>query len=61
MPETEWNAHYRCRWCHGLKAKADIIMVDDQPICRHGQCKDLYELASRPRPMPVSRSRWEHG
>lgn len=61
MGEREWNAHYRCTHCHGLKAKADIIMVDDRPICRHGTCKEAYELNTRPKPMPITQSRWEHG
>lgn len=61
MPETEWQAHYRCTYCHGLKAKADIILVDDKPICRHGECKALFELSTRPRPVSKSHTRWEHG
>ncbi len=59
--EPEFNAHVRCSFCHGLKAKADTITVDDKPICRHGTCKDMYEQATRPRPVPKSYARWEHG
>lgn len=61
MPETEWHAHYHCTWCHGLKAKADIIFSDDKPLCKHGDCRTLYELATRPRSVPKSQARFEHG
>lgn len=51
--EPEYNSHYRCVYCHGLKAKADIIFVDDKPICTHGGCKDAYYRLTRPVPRSV--------
>lgn len=45
----EWPARFHCVYCYGLKAKADIIMVDDKPICRHGNCKEKYYETVRPR------------
>ena len=48
------NVHYRCTWCHGLKAKADIVIIDDKPICRIGKCKEKYYETSHPRPVPRS-------
>lgn len=61
MPEIDWHAHYRCAYCHGLKAKGDIIHVDDKTICRHGNCKELHEVATRPRPVLKSLATWERG
>ena len=49
--EPEFQAHYRCVWCHGLKAKADTMQVDDKRICKDGDCKDAYYKATRPRPV----------
>lgn len=46
--ESDFHAHYLCTWCHGLKAKADIIFVDDKPICAIGGCKDAYYRKTRP-------------
>lgn len=51
----------RCIWCHGVKADKDIIIVDDKPICRHGDCKTAYEAHTAPRPVPKSYAQWEHG
>jgi hypothetical protein len=48
--EPEYNAHYNCAYCHGLKAKRDVIFVDDKPICSIGGCKDAYYAKTRPRP-----------
>lgn len=51
MSESEYGAHYRCVWCHAVKAKADIIFVDEnKPICGEGDCKDAYYAKTRPRP-----------
>lgn len=43
MATPEWHAHYRCAYCHGLKAKADIVHVDGTPLCKHGQCQKKWE------------------
>lgn len=63
--EPEYNSHYRCSYCFGLKAKADIIMVDDRPVCRHGDgptsCKEKYYASTRPRPVERSYPRYDKG
>jgi len=50
------HACYHCSYCHGLKAKADIIFVDDKPVCRHGDgansCLEKYREITHPRPVP---------
>jgi len=57
----EWQAHYRCHWCNGLKAKGDIIHADDKPFCSDSLCRDAYYLATLPKPVPKSQSRFDHG
>jgi hypothetical protein len=56
---------YHCQWCHAVKARTDIIFVDDKPVCRHGDgpnsCKEQYYASTRPRPVPRSYARYEHG
>ena len=48
MKDKPFNAHYRCSHCHAVRAKNDIIFVDDVPICRQGDCKDAYYNKTRP-------------
>lgn len=64
-PEAEWNAHYTCQWCHGLKAKADIIFIDDVPVCRHGDgaesCREQFYEHSHPRPAVRSLGFYDKG
>ena len=63
--EPDWHAHYNCAYCHGLKAKADIIFVDDAPVCRHGDginsCREKYHAANHPRSIPRSIGFYDKG
>lgn len=61
MSEPEWQAHYRCSYCHALRPKKEIIFSDDKPLCRDTLCLDAHHLANLPRPVPKSQSRFEHG
>ena len=36
--EPAYNAHYSCAYCHGLKARQDIIHFNGHAICREGDC-----------------------
>ena len=59
--EPDFHAHYRCAYCHALKAKADIIFVDDQPICRIGDCKEKFYAQNHPRSVPKSMGYYDKG
>jgi hypothetical protein len=53
-PEQEWNAHYRCTFCHAVRPKADIIHHLGQPFCADRLCKeDYHALFARPVPRSV--------
>lgn len=61
MDESDWHAHYNCIWCHGLKAKADIIFCDEKPVCKEGDCRDKFYEATRPRSVPRSVGYYDKG
>lgn len=51
----------RCTWCHAVKNAADIIIVDDKPVCRQGNCKEKYYESAHPRPAPRARGFYDKG
>lgn len=59
--EPEFQAHLRCHYCHAVRPKAEIIFADDKPLCRDTLCRDAHYLATMPRPVPKSQSRFDHG
>ncbi len=59
--EPDFNAHMRCTHCHGVKARRDLIYVDDKPICSIGGCKDAYYASTRPVSVPKSVGYYDKG
>lgn len=58
----DFQAHYRCYWCHAVRPKTEVVFCDDQPVCRDNPtCKENYYARNHPRPVPRSASRFEHG
>jgi hypothetical protein len=55
MPETDFQAHYRCNHCHSVRPKTEVIWCDDTPICRDNPtCKEQHYERTRPHPRRVS-------
>lgn len=59
--EPEFNAHVKCHYCNDLKPLSQVIDADCRYVCRDSLCRDAHFLAFLPRPVPKSRSRFEHG
>lgn len=59
--EPEFNAHVKCSYCQGIKPLSEVIDADSRYVCRDSLCRDAHHLASLPRPVPKSQSRFEHG
>lgn len=57
----EWHAHFNCAYCHGLKAKADVIFCDGKPICRIGDCKNAFYAQNHPHPVVRSLGYYDKG
>ena len=58
---TSTPTNCRCFWCHAVRARSEIIYCDDRPICRDTACKEEYYASTRPRHVPRSVARFEHG
>ena len=63
--EPAWNAHYRCVWCHGLKARQDTIHYNGNPVCRDGDClnhmKGKHRASHLTLPLPRSVGYYDKG
>lgn len=55
--DPDEQAHMRCVQCHGVKARRDLIFIDDKPVCLHGEgkdsCREKFHVANRPRPRRI--------
>jgi hypothetical protein len=59
--EPEFNAYVKCSYCNDLKPRREVIDADSRYVCADDLCRDAHHLASLPRPVPKSQSRFEHG
>ena len=60
--EEDFQAHYRCTYCHAVRPKGEINFCDDNPICRdNDNCKEKYYAATKPRPVPRSLGYYDKG
>ena len=57
----EYHAHYDCHWCGDRKFRADIIFIDDIPICLKGDCAHEYRQSKLPGIVPRTRGFYDKG
>lgn len=41
-PEEEFNAHYRCTYCHAIKTKRTTVFWQGMPFCKGTECLAKY-------------------
>lgn len=51
----------RCVQCHGVKSENDLILIEENPVCRVGPCKERYYESTHPRPVPRSLGYYDKG
>jgi len=59
-PEQDWNAHYRCTFCHSTRPKADTIHHLGRAFCADRPCKENYH-ALHHRSVPRSVGYYDKG